>query len=109
MEGDVTDGAPGTLFVVSTPIGNMGDFSFRAVEVLKGVSAVLAADTRHTRHLLDRYDIDTRTVSYHEHNEARTTPALVARLTPGVALSLATPSASPLLDEPGAPLVGAAL
>ena len=44
----------GTLYVVSTPIGNMGDFSFRAVDVLKSVDAVLAEDTRHTRHLLDR-------------------------------------------------------
>src|SRR5260221_3284998 len=109
MEGDVTDGAPGTLFVVSTPIGNMGDFSFRAVEVLKGVSAVLAEDTRHTRHLLDRYDIDTRTVPYHEHNEARTTPALVARLTAGESLALVSDAGTPLLSDPGARLVSAAL
>jgi len=74
---DVTEGATaGTLFVVSTPIGNMGDFSFRAVEVLKSVSAVLAEDTRHTRHLLERYDIATSAVAYHEHNEAKTTPGL---------------------------------
>ena len=63
-------GNGGTLYVVSTPIGNMGDFSFRAVETLRTVSAVLAEDTRHTRHLLDRYDICVPLLSYHEHNEA---------------------------------------
>ena len=50
----MTPPTPGALFVVSTPIGNMGDFSFRAVEVLKSVALVLAEDTRHTRHLLER-------------------------------------------------------
>ena len=55
----------GTLYVVSTPIGNMGDFSFRAVEVLKSVSVILAEDTRHTRHLLDRFEIRTPTIAYH--------------------------------------------
>ena len=58
----------------------MGDFSFRAVDVLKSVAVVLAEDTRHTRHLLDRYDISTPATPYHEHNEAKTTPRLVARL-----------------------------
>ena len=61
------DGA-GTLYVVSTPIGNMGDFSFRAVETLRDVSAVLAEDTRHTVHLLQRYGVTTPLVPYHEHN-----------------------------------------
>lgn len=106
----MTEGAtPGTLFVVSTPIGNMGDFSFRAVEVLKSVSAVLAEDTRHTRHLLERYDIATSAVAYHEHNEAKTTPGLVSRLLGGDSLALVSDAGTPLLSDPGSRLVVAAL
>ena len=98
----------GTLYVVSTPIGNMGDFSFRAVETMRAVSAVLAEDTRHTRHLMDRYEIDVPLVAYHEHNEAKTTPALVARLLAGESLALVSDAGTPLLSDPGARLVRAA-
>lgn len=98
----------GTLYVVSTPIGNMGDFSFRAVETMRAVSAVLAEDTRHTRHLLDRYEIDVPLVAYHEHNEAKATPALVARLLAGESLALVSDAGTPLLSDPGARLVRAA-
>src|SRR4029078_7331018 len=79
---------PGTLYIVSTPVGNLGDFSFRAVDVLKSVSLVLAEDTRHTRHLLDRYDIQTRLVPHHEHNEAKSVAGLVERLTGGESIAL---------------------
>jgi 16S rRNA (cytidine1402-2'-O)-methyltransferase len=99
---------PGTLFVVSTPIGNLGDFSPRAVEVLRGVAAVLAEDTRHSRRLLDAYEIRTPTLAYHEHNEARTTPGLVARLAAGDDLALISDAGTPLLSDPGARLVRAA-
>ena len=99
----------GTLYVVSTPIGNMGDFSFRAVEILKSVSLVLAEDTRHSRHLLDRYDISTPMASYHEHNEAKTTPRLVSRLLRGESLALVSDAGTPLLSDPGARLVRAAI
>ena len=109
MEGDVTDQPPGTLYVVSTPIGHMGDFSFRAVETLKSVSAVLAEDTRHSRHLLDRYEIDTTLVAHHEHNEAKSTPGLVARLLKGESLALVSDAGTPLLSDPGARLVRAAM
>ncbi|HKH92400.1 MAG TPA: 16S rRNA (cytidine(1402)-2'-O)-methyltransferase, partial [Gemmatimonadaceae bacterium] len=98
----------GTLFVVSTPIGNMGDFSFRAVETLRSVAAVLAEDTRHTRHLLDRYEIEVPLVAYHEHNEAKATPGLVARLLRGESLALVSDAGTPLLSDPGARLVRAA-
>jgi 16S rRNA (cytidine1402-2'-O)-methyltransferase len=111
MEGDVTvaDGSSaGTLYVVSTPIGNMGDFSFRAVETLKSVALILAEDTRHTRHLLDRYDIPTSTVSYHEHNEAKMTPVFVARLVAGESLALVSDAGTPLISDPGARLIAAA-
>jgi 16S rRNA (cytidine1402-2'-O)-methyltransferase len=109
VEGDVTDDAAGTLYVVSTPIGNMGDFSFRAVEVLRSVSAVLAEDTRHSRHLLDRYEIDTPMIAYHEHNEAKMTPRLVERLLGGESLALVTDAGTPLVSDPGARLVRAAV
>ena len=108
MEGDVTDGAPGSLYVVSTPIGNMGDFSFRAVEVLRQVAAVLAEDTRHSRPLLARHDVQTPMVAYHEHNEAKTAPGLVARMRAGESLALISDAGTPLLSDPGARLVEAA-
>ncbi|MEX2180248.1 MAG: 16S rRNA (cytidine(1402)-2'-O)-methyltransferase [Gemmatimonadaceae bacterium] len=100
---------PGTLYIVSTPIGNMGDFSFRAVEVLRSASVVLAEDTRHSRALLDRYDIGTRMSSYHEHNEAKVTPRLVERLRAGEDIALITDAGTPLLSDPGERLVRAAI
>ena len=109
MEAELTESKAGTLYVVSTPIGNMGDFSFRAVETLRSVSAVLAEDTRHTRHLLDRYEIETPLVAYHEHNEAKTTPRLVERLLNGESLALVSDAGTPLLSDPGARLVRAAI
>ena len=102
------DAAPGTLYVVSTPIGNMGDFTFRAVDVLKSVAVVLAEDTRHTRHLLERYEIRTPLASYHEHNEAKTTPGLIERLRAGESLALVSDAGTPLLSDPGSRLVKAA-
>jgi len=109
VEDDLTAARGGTLFVVSTPIGNMGDFSFRAVETLRSVSAVLAEDTRHSRHLLTKYDITTPLVAYHEHNEAKMTPTLVARLAKGEHLALVTDAGTPLVSDPGARLVRAAV
>ncbi|MBA3890623.1 MAG: 16S rRNA (cytidine(1402)-2'-O)-methyltransferase [Gemmatimonadaceae bacterium] len=98
----------GQLYVVSTPIGNMGDFSFRAVETLRAVARVLAEDTRHSRHLLDRYEIATPLQAYHEHNEAKATPGLVARLLAGESFALISDAGTPLLSDPGARLVRAA-
>ncbi len=105
----MTEGPAGTLFVVSTPIGNMGDFSFRAVEVLKSVALVLAEDTRHSRVLLDRYEIATPMSAYHEHNEAAATPKFVERLLQGDTLALITDAGTPLVSDPGYRLVRAAL
>jgi 16S rRNA (cytidine1402-2'-O)-methyltransferase len=110
MEGDVSErrDSAGSLYVVSTPIGNMGDFSFRAVEILKSVTAVLAEDTRHTRHLLERYEIGTPSISYHEHNEAKATPKLIARLADGESFALVSDAGTPLVSDPGSRLVAAA-
>jgi 16S rRNA (cytidine1402-2'-O)-methyltransferase len=101
--------AAGRLFIVSTPIGNMGDFSFRAVETLRAVSVILAEDTRHTRALLTRYEIRTPMASYHEHNEARTTPAIVGRLLSGEDVALVSDAGTPLVSDPGERLVRAAM
>ncbi|HJU65532.1 MAG TPA: 16S rRNA (cytidine(1402)-2'-O)-methyltransferase [Gemmatimonadaceae bacterium] len=98
-----------SLYVVSTPIGNLGDMSARAIETLRGVSAVLAEDTRHSRHLLDHFDIATPLEAYHEHNEAKATPRLVERLRAGESLALISDAGTPLLSDPGARLVRAAL
>lgn len=100
---------PGTLHIVSTPIGNLGDLSPRAVEILRTVKAVLAEDTRHTRVLSDRYDIHTAMIAYHEHNEAKATPGLVARLVSGDSLALVSDAGTPLLSDPGSRLVRAAI
>ena len=97
------------LYLVSTPIGNLGDLSARAVEVLRGVGTILAEDTRHSRRLLDYYEVRTPTAAYHEHNEARATPALVARLVAGESLALVSDAGTPLLSDPGARLVRAAI
>jgi 16S rRNA (cytidine1402-2'-O)-methyltransferase len=103
------DRPPGRLFVVSTPIGNMGDFSFRAVEVLKSAAVVLAEDTRHSRTLLDRYEIGTPTLAYHEHNEARMTPVVIERLRAGENVALISDAGTPLVSDPGARLVRGAI
>jgi 16S rRNA (cytidine1402-2'-O)-methyltransferase len=103
------DRRPGRLFVVSTPIGNMGDFSFRAVEVLRSAAVILAEDTRHSRSLLDRYDVQTPTLPYHEHNEARMTPAVIERLLGGEDVAVISDAGTPLLSDPGARLVRGAI
>src|SRR6476659_7390242 len=103
------NGEKGSLYIVSTPIGNMGDMSFRAVEVLSSAALVVAEDTRHSRRLLDHYQITTRCAAYHEHNEARETPRLVKRLLDGDTIALITDAGTPLLSDPGARLVAAAI
>jgi 16S rRNA (cytidine1402-2'-O)-methyltransferase len=87
----------------------MGDMSFRAVEILSSAALVVAEDTRHSRRLLDHYEIATRTSAYHEHNEARETPRLVKRMLDGDSLALITDAGTPLLSDPGARLVAAAI
>ena len=101
--------AAGTLYVVATPIGNLGDITFRAIDVLRAVSLIVAEDTRHSRTLLSHYGIATPTSSYHEHNEARETPRLVARLQEGDSIALVTDAGTPLVSDPGARLVRAAI
>ena len=101
--------AAGSLYVVSTPIGNLGDMTFRAVEVLSSVALVVAEDTRHSRKLLDHFEIETPLAPYHEHNEAKATPSLVARLERGESMAIITDAGTPLLSDPGGRLVTAAI
>jgi 16S rRNA (cytidine1402-2'-O)-methyltransferase len=105
----VTDAQAGRLYVVSTPIGNLGDITVRAIETLREVSVILAEDTRHSRTLLARHDITTPVEAYHEHNEARATPGIVARLRAGESFALISDAGTPLLSDPGARLVRAAI
>jgi 16S rRNA (cytidine1402-2'-O)-methyltransferase len=97
----------GVLYLVSTPIGNLGDMSHRAVEVLSSAALVIAEDTRHSKRLLDHYRIETPLSSYHEHNEAKETPRLVARLQRGDSIALISDAGTPLISDPGSRLVEA--
>ena len=97
------------LYIVSTPIGNLSDMTYRAVEVLRGVSRILAEDTRRTSVLLRRYDIENRMVSAHEHNEAGRAGQVVSWLDAGDDLALVSDAGTPLLSDPGARLVEAAV
>jgi 16S rRNA (cytidine1402-2'-O)-methyltransferase len=99
------DGSRGTLFVVATPIGNLGDITLRALEVLRSVAVVAAEDTRVTRKLWARYDIKTRLVSYHAHSDERRTEQLLARLEDGENVALVTDAGTPLVSDPGEVLV----
>jgi 16S rRNA (cytidine1402-2'-O)-methyltransferase len=105
----VSSTAAGTLFLVSTPIGNLGDISHRAVEVLSSAALILAEDTRHSRRLLDHYGIATPVSSYHEHNEAKEASRVAQRLARGDSIALISDAGTPLISDPGSRLVEAAL
>ena len=95
----------GELFVVATPIGNLGDISLRALEVLSSVDAILAEDTRHSRRLLDHHGITTPLWSLHEHNEKAKTASLIDDLSSGKKLALISDAGTPLISDPGFCLV----
>ena len=98
----------GTLHVVATPIGNLGDLSPRALEVLRAVAAVCAEDTRHTRRLLAHFGIERPLLAVHEHNEDEIAARLVQRLLAGESLALVSDAGTPLVSDPGFRLVRAA-
>lgn len=98
-----------TLYVVSTPIGNLEDITFRAIGVLRSVSRILAEDTRRTSILLRRYDITVPLISAHEHNEAARASQLTGWLDAGDDVALVSDAGTPLLSDPGARLVRAVI
>ncbi|MFQ5488089.1 MAG: 16S rRNA (cytidine(1402)-2'-O)-methyltransferase [Gammaproteobacteria bacterium] len=93
------------LYVVATPLGNLGDMTHRAVAVLAAVDVIAAEDTRHSRRLLQHYGIATPCVALHEHNEARVAPQLVRRIEGGEAVALISDAGTPLISDPGYALV----
>jgi 16S rRNA (cytidine1402-2'-O)-methyltransferase len=97
------------LYIVSTPIGNLEDITYRAVRILREVDLIACEDTRTTRRLLDRYDISTRTISYHEHNEQERAEELAASLESGQSIALVSDAGTPLLSDPGYRIVRAAV
>lgn len=100
---DTTRG--GALYVVATPIGNLEDISARALDVLGSVDLILAEDTRHSATLLARYAIGTKCRSFHEHNESRQVTRLVERIAAGQRVALISDAGTPLISDPGFPLV----
>src|ERR1043166_275004 len=93
------------LYVVATPIGNLGDITLRALEVLKSVDLVAAEDTRHSGMLMKHFGIKKPFISYHEHNEAKRSAELVERLAAGENIALITDAGTPGLSDPGARLI----
>ena len=99
----------GTLFVVSTPIGNLDDITVRALNTLKAVGLVAAEDTRRTGLLLHHFGIATPTTSLHEHNESEKLPTLLRKLTDGIDIALVSDAGTPLVADPGQRLIAAAI
>ncbi|MDD1612132.1 MAG: 16S rRNA (cytidine(1402)-2'-O)-methyltransferase [Methylococcaceae bacterium] len=95
----------GKLFVIATPIGNLGDISFRAVEILRQADLIAAEDTRHIKVLLQHYGINRKVVSLHQHNEERASLDLVEQLRAGLSIALVSDAGTPLVSDPGMPLV----
>jgi 16S rRNA (cytidine1402-2'-O)-methyltransferase len=89
------------LYLVATPIGNLGDITLRALETLAAADIIACEDTRTSRVLLDRYGIRTKTVSYHDHNQAVSGARLIERLQAGKSVALITDAGTPLVSDPG--------
>ncbi len=95
----------GKLYVVATPIGNLADFSARGIAVLTRADLIAAEDTRHVRMLLNHYGISNKLVSLHQHNEQKASRALLEKLQQGLSIALVSDAGTPLLSDPGMPLV----
>ena len=92
---------PGILYLVATPIGNLQDITFRAVEILKNVDLIACEDTRHTRKLLNVYEIATKQISYHEHNEIERADELSKLILEGSSVALVSDAGTPGINDPG--------
>ncbi len=98
----------GILYVVATPIGNVNDMTFRAVEVLNSVDCIVAEDTRHSQPLLSHFSIKTQTQALHEHNERQFSTTVVERMKKGESIALISDAGTPLISDPGYHLVNLA-
>lgn len=99
----------GILYIVSTPIGNLEDITFRAVRILKEVATIAAEDTRHTRKLLSHYHINTPLTSYHDFNKEEKTDLLITRLKAGQSFALVSDAGTPTISDPGYYLITQAI
>jgi len=100
---------PGTLYLVATPIGNLADITHRALQILNDVDLISFEDTRHTHKLLSHYNITTKTISYHEHNEQQRAIDLIERLKQGTNIAVVSDAGTPSISDPGFRLVRAAI
>ena len=99
----------GRLYVVGTPIGNPGDITLRALSVLAQVDLIAAEDTRNTQRLLSHHNLNASLISYHEHNEDKRTPELIARILKGESIALVSDAGTPTVSDPGYKLITGAL
>ncbi|MEP7148971.1 MAG: 16S rRNA (cytidine(1402)-2'-O)-methyltransferase [Acidobacteriota bacterium] len=100
---------PGTLFLVATPIGNLQDMTFRAIETLKSVGMIACEDTRHTRKLLTHFEISNKLISYHEHNEVERAEELAEVLQKGISVAVVSDAGTPGVCDPSFRLVARAI
>ncbi len=100
---------PGILYLVSTPIGNLGDLSFRAVEILKSVDLIACEDTRHSKMLLSHYSIHKPLMSYFDFSEKKKTPAIVEKIKNGASVALISDAGTPGIADPGYRLIQGAI
>src|SRR5438477_11961194 len=100
---------PGSLYVVSTPIGNLDDITLRGLNILKRVTLIAAEDTRRTSILLRHFGITTPTTSFHEHNERQKLPQLLHKLLSGNEIALVSDAGTPLVADPGQRLIAGAI
>lgn len=99
----------GRVYIVPTPIGNLADITYRAIDVLKSVDAILAEDTRQTKKLLDHYEISQKLIPYHQHNEHKITKSIIEQLINGASLAVCSDAGMPGISDPGFLLIREAI
>lgn len=95
----------GTLYIVATPIGNLADFSLRAIKTLQEVDLICTEDTRHARTLLQHHGITTHCTALHQHNEEQAAQGLIEKIQQGISIAIISDAGTPLISDPGMPLV----